>query len=193
MAKPHQRAIALIFAILFFASSVGVSLFVIWQIVQEQDQTALTSTGTELTQEQIEETIKQQEQPMTTLKGTILENYTAKADSGKLEGVDIVAGTGEEVKEGATVTAHYTGAYGSDGTIFESSRDGGQPIEFPLSGVIAGWTQGVPGMKVGGTRRLVIPGGLAYGDAPAGYTQGSTQRPMGTLIFDIEITAVTNP
>ncbi len=102
----------------------------------------------------------------------------------------MVEGTGETVPEGATITAHYTGAYAVNGEIFESSKDSGQPATFPLSNVIQGWQQGVPGMKVGGKRRLIIPGPLAYGAAPEGYTPGSTDRPLGTLVFDIELVSI---
>ena len=124
------------------------------------------------------------------LEGTKLKNFTPIAKVDKLQGQDIVVGTGEEVKSGATVTAHYTGALAKDGTIFQSSHDGAnQPIEFPLSGVIQGWTLGVPGMKVGGTRRLIIPAAQAYGSSsPAANIPANSD-----LVFDIEITAVKNP
>ncbi|MCA9330698.1 FKBP-type peptidyl-prolyl cis-trans isomerase, partial [Candidatus Saccharibacteria bacterium] len=98
-------------------------------------------------------------------------------------------GTGEEVKAGAEVTVHYTGALTKDGTIFQSSKDTGQPISFSLDGVIKGWTQGVPGMKVGGTRRLLIPSALAYGEAGS----GSSIPPNSDLVFDIELISVNNP
>lgn len=196
MAKPHERFFALFLAILFLVSSVGVTAFFILQMRQEgktrdlQDEATKSSQQTD-TANQTETTNNTE---ATTLEGTKLNNFSAMATVDKLQYVDLVQGTGEVVKEGATVTAHYTGAYSSDGTIFQSSHDGpNKAIEFPLSGVIPGWTQGVPGMKVGGTRRLIIPGNLAYGEAPAGYTQGSTSRPMGPLVFDIEITVVKNP
>lgn len=128
------------------------------------------------------------------LQGTKLAGFEPIAGPvNQLQAVDLEEGTGEEVKEGATVTAHYTGAYVSNGEIFQSSHDSGQPIPFGLDQVIPGWTQGVPGMKVGGKRRLIIPGNMAYGEAPEGYVPGSTERPMGPLVFDIEITAVENP
>ena len=74
-----------------------------------------------------------------------------------------VEGDGEEVPAGATVTVHYAGVL-LDGTEFDASF-GGQPATFPLGGVIPGWTEGLPGMKVGGRRLLVIPSDLAYGAA----------------------------
>jgi FKBP-type peptidyl-prolyl cis-trans isomerase len=193
MAKTHQRVFALIGALLFFASSVGISLFVFWQLRQEQNSGAVDNNDLSNQISQLEEENNKEGQQVDKLEGTKLKGYTPVGESSKLQAVDLVEGTGEEVKEGATVTAHYTGAYASDGTIFQSSKDSGQPVPFGLDQVIPGWTQGVPGMKVGGVRRLIIPGSLAYGDAPQGYVQGSTSRPMGTLVFDIEITAVQNP
>jgi peptidylprolyl isomerase len=77
---------------------------------------------------------------------------------------DLVVGDGEEVPEGATVTVDYAGVF-LDGSEFDSSFSRGQPATFPLSGVIEGWTEGIPGMRVGGRRLLVIPSELAYGAA----------------------------
>lgn len=187
MAKPHERVFALIGAILFLVSSVGVSIFVIWQVQQEknlkaaQDKAASSNT---------QSSIQTNQTGAAKLEGTKLQNFTPLSSVDKLQATDTVVGSGEEVKPGATVTAHYTGALAKDGTIFQSSHDGAnQPIQFPLTGVIAGWTQGVPGMKVGGTRRLVIPASLAYGaQSPA-----ANIPPNSDLVFDIEITAVKNP
>ena len=123
------------------------------------------------------------------LKGTPLENFTPlgkKTKVTELEIIDLVEGTGEETPEGATITAHYTGALVADGTIFESSKDGGRPATFGLHQVIDGWTVGVPGMKVGGTRRLVIPSDMAYGQRRASAQIG----PNSDLVFDIELIAV---
>ncbi len=120
------------------------------------------------------------------LEGTKLANFTPVAKVESLEIIDTVVGTGDEVPQGATITAHYTGALCTDGTIFQSSHDFGEAITFPLSGVIAGWTQGVPGMKIGGTRRLVIPSTMAYGSARA----AANIPPNSDLVFDIELVAI---
>lgn len=120
------------------------------------------------------------------LEGTKLANFTPVAKVESLEIIDTVTGTGDEVPQGATITAHYTGALCTDGTIFQSSHDFGEAITFPLSGVIAGWTQGVPGMKIGGTRRLVIPSTMAYGSARA----AANIPPNSDLVFDIELVAI---
>jgi peptidylprolyl isomerase len=123
----------------------------------------------------------------TPLEGTKLAQFAPLTDVPALQVIDIIEGTGDAVPEGATITAHYTGALCSDGTIFQSSHDSGQPVTFGLNQVIAGWTQGVPGMKVGGTRRLIIPSALAYGSASA----SATIPPNSNLVFDIELTAIS--
>lgn len=120
------------------------------------------------------------------LEGTKLAGFEPRASVAQLEIIDTVPGTGDEVKPGASITAHYTGALAADGTIFQSSKDMGRPLTFGLNQVIAGWTQGVPGMKVGGTRRLVIPAALAYGaSSPAPNIPANSD-----LVFDIELVAI---
>jgi len=100
---------------------------------------------------------------------------------------DEVVGTGTEAKADSTVSAKYTGTL-ADGTVFDSTdKHGGDAISFPLSNVIKGWQQGIPGMKVGGKRKLVIPGDLAYGANPP---QGSGIPANATLTFDIELVDV---
>jgi len=120
-------------------------------------------------------------------EGTKLHDFEPRDEAVKeLEIVDVEIGTGEEVKPGATITAHYTGALVKNGIIFQSSFDFGDPISFGLNQVIAGWTRGVPGMKVGGTRRLVIPAEQAYGAAsPAKNIPANSD-----LVFDIDLVAI---
>jgi peptidylprolyl isomerase len=186
MARTQDRVFAFTLAILFLGTSVATGALVIWQI-REDNKTKEVATSVD----QSDSTINQDsEGQKNMLKGTKLEGFTPIEGSETLQSSDLVEGTGEVVVAGATITAHYTGAYAVNGEIFESSLDSGEPATFPLSGVIQGWQQGVPGMKVGGKRRLIIPGSLAYGEAPAGYTPGSTERPMGTLVFDIELVSI---
>jgi peptidylprolyl isomerase len=120
------------------------------------------------------------------LKGTLLKDFMPLGETGKpdeLKIIDVVVGDGQEAPVGATITAHYTGALCSDGTIFESSHDSGRPATFGLHQVISGWTQGVPGMKVGGIRRLIIPAAMAYGS----HRVSSDIGPNSDLVFDIEL------
>ena len=122
----------------------------------------------------------------TQLEGTPLANFTPLPKVTDLQIIDTVVGTGDEVPAGATITAHYTGALVADGMIFQSSHDFGDPVTFPLDRVIAGWTQGVPGMKIGGTRRLIIPSDMAYGSVRA----AANIPPNSDLVFDIELVAI---
>jgi FKBP-type peptidyl-prolyl cis-trans isomerase len=97
---------------------------------------------------------------------------------------DVVTGTGPTAATGQVAVVHYTG-WLTDGTKFDSSRDRGQPFSFPLGGgqVIAGWDEGVAGMKVGGRRKLVIPPDLGYG--PMGSPP--VIPAAATLVFDVEL------
>jgi len=186
MAKPHERFFALILALLFLVSSVAVTGIVVWQVQQQKKAEKAMQGAADDAASNTKQPPKEGQ-----LQGTSLANFTPiDKPADKLETIDLKEGTGEAVKAEDTITAHYTGAYAINGEIFESSKDSGQPATFPLSGVIQGWQQGVPGMKVGGVRRLVIPGLLAYGDAPTGYTPGSGARPLGTLVFDIELVKI---
>jgi peptidylprolyl isomerase len=118
-----------------------------------------------------------------TYEGTKLANFEPRDKVEQLEVIDIEEGTGNIVPEGAKITAHYTGALCKNGIIFQSSHDMGSPVTFGLDQVIEGWTKGVPGMKVGGWRRLIIPSEMAYGSARA----ASNIPPNSDLVFDIEL------
>lgn len=120
------------------------------------------------------------------LEGMKLEGFEPREKVDSLEIIDIVEGTGAEVQPNDTITAHYTGALVADGTIFQSSLDIGQPATFGLNQVIKGWTYGVPGMKIGGKRRLVIPAEQAYGaSSPAPNIPANSD-----LVFDIELVTI---
>lgn len=99
---------------------------------------------------------------------------------------DLIEGTGDPAAAGATVRTHYVGVGWDSARQFDASWDRGQSIAFPLSGVIAGWQEGIPGMRVGGRRLLVIPGAMAYGDRPP---PGSGIGRDETLVFVIDLLA----
>jgi FKBP-type peptidyl-prolyl cis-trans isomerase FkpA len=115
----------------------------------------------------------------------------------ELQVQDLVVGQGAEATAGSKVTVHYSGwlydqgATDHKGKPFDSSRESGRPSSFTLGArqVIAGWDQGVAGMRVGGQRRLVIPAALAYGDRGA----GGVIPPGATLVFDVELLDVQPP
>lgn len=118
----------------------------------------------------------------------LLPNFKPVSKVDSLQKLDTVVGTGAEVTSGATVSVHYIGAVAATGEVFQSSKDfGTNPITFPLSGVIKGWTDGIPGMKIGGTRRLVIPAAQAYGATPP---PGSGIPANADLVFDVELIAI---
>jgi FKBP-type peptidyl-prolyl cis-trans isomerase FkpA len=102
---------------------------------------------------------------------------------------EISAGSGEAARAGQHVSVHYTG-WLTDGTKFDSSKDRGDPFDFPLGArhVIAGWDEGVQGMQVGGVRKLTIPPNLGYGARGA----GGVIPPNATLKFDVELLGVGN-
>ena len=105
-----------------------------------------------------------------------------------LEIKDIWEGDGEVAKAGDTVSVHYVGVAFSSGEEFDASWNRGTPLQFQLGAgqVIAGWDQGVQGMKVGGRRQLIIPPDLAYGDRGA----GQVIAPGETLIFVCDLVSI---
>jgi FKBP-type peptidyl-prolyl cis-trans isomerase len=106
------------------------------------------------------------------------DGYTTMSTGLKFK--DIKIGDGTNCPEGATVTCHYAG-WQTDGKMFDSSYlKRGSPATFSLFRVITGWKFGMPGMKPGGIRRLIIPKEMAYGD-------GDSQQPGGTLVFEIKL------
>jgi len=118
-------------------------------------------------------------------------------DNAKREGVTVtesglqyevlVTGDGEKPTAASTVKTHYHGTL-IDGTVFDSSYDRGQPAEFPVGGVIKGWTEALQMMTVGSKWRLAIPYNLAYGEQGAGGAIG----PYQTLVFDVELLEIVS-
>ncbi|HSY95194.1 MAG TPA: FKBP-type peptidyl-prolyl cis-trans isomerase [Steroidobacteraceae bacterium] len=111
-----------------------------------------------------------------------------------MQSIELKAGTGEGITAGKIAVVNYTGwlydatAKDNKGKQFDSSLKAGQPFRFPVGAgqVIKGWDQGVLDLKVGGSRRLIIPPELAYGDSGA----GGVIPPGATLVFDIDLVAI---
>ena len=104
---------------------------------------------------------------------------------------EVVVGSGATAAAGQHVTVHYTGwlfENGAAGKKFDSSKDRGDPFDFPLGAghVIRGWDEGVQGMKIGGTRKLTIPPEMGYGARGA----GGVIPPNATLLFEVELLAI---
>jgi FKBP-type peptidyl-prolyl cis-trans isomerase len=201
MAKKRDRAFALFGAALFLVTSSALTIGVIYSMVQQHhDNTAAAaaakaikaltpSTGKTTTPTPSATTTpKETTVNNTKLQGAPLAGFTPVASIAKLQEIDSTPGTGDTVKPGATITVDYTGAVASTGVVFQSSKDTGKPVTFPLSGVIAGWSQGIPGMKAGGTRRLLIPANLAYGANPPA---GSGIPANADLVFDVTVHSIS--
>lgn len=170
--RKRDRAVALSMAVFFFVIASAVTLLVIWQAVDTKSNTTSNTTPT---------TAKP------TLAGTQLSGFTPVTSVPTLKITDTKVGTGAAAAAGDTVTVNYTGAVASSGTIFQSTQDSGKPVSLNLSEVIKGWQLGIPGMKVGGTRQLLIPANEAYGASPP---QGSGIPANAPLVFDISLVKI---
>jgi FKBP-type peptidyl-prolyl cis-trans isomerase len=175
MARKRDRAFAGFFAGIFLLTSSALTILVIYTMATQNKKPTDTSTQTNQAKEK---------NMAGKLQGTQLANFTPIASITELKTEDTTPGSGATVKAGDTITVDYTGAVASTGKIFQSSKDSGQPVSFPLSQVIAGWSQGIPGTKVNGTRRLLIPAALAYGAQPP---QGSGIPANADLVFDVTV------
>jgi len=194
MARKRERAFAAFGAALFLITSSALTIAVIVTSVQQhkQDQQLAVAAKTPCSLDPAQNK-PNTPNPNQQMQGAQIANFKPGCKLTKLETIDTSVGAGEVVKAGDTVTVDYTGAVASTGTIFQSSLDSGQPASFPLvsakdstdgQGVIDGWAQGIPGMKVGGTRRLLIPASLAYGGSPP---VGSGIPSGADLVFDVTV------
>jgi FKBP-type peptidyl-prolyl cis-trans isomerase len=189
MTRKRDRIFAGFGAALFLGTASALTIAVIASGVSNHRQTEAAAAAAKTTTpttaaKSTSSTTSNSTASTTKLEGTKMENFTPTTDVPKLEIQDLTVGTGAEVKAGDTVTVDYTGAVAATGVIFQSSLDSGQPVTFGLSQVIQGWTNGVPGMKVGGTRRLTIPAAQAYGANPP---SGSGIPANANLVFDITL------
>ena len=170
-----QRAIWLFITALFIFTGVGLGVWSFWVNTHPSaaDKAALTPTTLN------------KDNNVNKLAGKPLQNFTPIAHIDSLQKIDTTPGNGAAAGANSTVTVVYTGALTSTGIVFESSQDSGQPVSFPLNQVIKGWQEGIPGMKIGGTRRLLIPAALAYG------SQASAKIPANSdLVFDVTLLSV---
>lgn len=177
--KLRHRIFAGFGALVFLITASALTISVIWDAATNKDDTSATSQST--TSTDTAQTVEGK------LAGTQLAGFTPVAKTTELQKIDTKVGEGTEVKTGDTVTVDYTGAVAATGKIFESSLDSGQPATFPLGNVIVGWQEGIPGMKVGGTRRLIIPAAQAYGSTPP---QGSGIPANADLVFDVTLKSI---
>jgi FKBP-type peptidyl-prolyl cis-trans isomerase len=170
--RKRDRIIALSVALFFFILASALSILVIYQLVTTNNNDTSTTSNSQTA--------------ATTLEGTQLSGFTPVSSSSvtKLVSTDVTVGTGQTAAAGDTVTVDYTGAIASTGVIFQSTKDSGSPVSLSLNSVIEGWKLGIPGMKVGGTRQLLIPASEAYGASPP---SGSGIPANAALVFDITL------
>lgn len=178
MTSKRSRAFALSGAILFLVTASSLTIVVIIALIQSSHSNSPATPSSNSTTNN---------QTTGKLQGTPLANFTPNGNITKLSYQDEVVGTGAVAKLTSTITVNYTGAVAATGIIFQSSKDSGKPVTFSLSQVIPGWQAGVPGMKVGGTRRLFIPAAMAYGANPPA---GSGIPANAALVFDISLLKV---
>ena len=182
MANTHsQRVAAFLLALLFLLTTVAAAIYVIYELNTESGIVNETTTST--VQQPDTASLCGQSPVAAVEPRAIPTSTTADVPVVELQTIDIEEGTGAEVQPGDCVAALYYGTLASNGEFFDGNYETGQPIEFPLTGVIPGWTQGIPGMKEGGVRRLVIPAELAYGEAGS----GDTIPPNSDLVFEVQI------
>ena len=177
MASKKDRAFVLVMAAAFLFTTIGTSVALIWSMINENKKPTTTNTA---------QTQAATKPNPNALKGKQMQNFTPVAKVDQLQVTDTKAGTGEAVAAGANVTVDYTGAIASTGKVFESSLDSGQKATFGLDQVIAGWKEGLVGMKVGGERRLLIPAAQAYGaQSPSADIPANSD-----LVFDITLYSI---
>jgi FKBP-type peptidyl-prolyl cis-trans isomerase FkpA len=175
--RKRDRIVAMSMAIFFFVLASALTIAVIYQTITTKNNNNSQSTPPTAASTA----------PKTTLEGTKLSGFTPTTDVTSLKSTDIKVGTGAEAQPGDTVTVDYTGAVASTGIIFQSTKDSGQPAQLGLNNVIEGWKLGIPGMKVGGTRQLLIPANEAYGASPP---SGSGIPANAALVFNVTLDKV---
>lgn len=193
MGENTQRIIIWVIIVLFIVSSFGaVAYYVLANRQVEKQQQDLQKA---IQQAQVQQNQNQQSNPQSTdqnttkLTGTKMVGFEPIASVTSLQEQQLTAGTGTAtVKAGDTVTVKYVGALAKDGTIFDASSDHqGGTFNFTVGAgqVIKGWDAGIPGMKVGEKRRLLIPASLGYGSNANGGIPANS-----ALVFDVELVKI---
>ncbi len=188
MAGIVKRAGWIALALLFVVTGLGVGIYGFWQATHQKSSTPNSSQAAADNNNITCKGGNAVNEPTGKLAGTKLVGFTPVKSTDILQCTDLKVGSGAVVKADSKITANYTGAVAATGVVFQSSLDnGGQPFTTTLTQVIPGWTTGIPGMKVGGERRLLIPAAYAYGANPP---PGSGIPANADLVFDITLLAV---
>jgi FKBP-type peptidyl-prolyl cis-trans isomerase len=183
MKKEHvHRFIWGFMAILFVVTALGVGIYAFWVNTHNSP----TDQANNYLKCPVKPVSAVQDKKNGKLQGAKLAGFTPMKHVDYLQCQDLKVGTGATATPTSTITALYTGALAKDGTIFQSTEDSGQPFTADLSsGVIQGWSAGIPGMKAGGKRRLMIPAQYAYGGQSVPGIPAYSD-----LVFDITLLAV---
>ena len=170
-----------LFVTIFLIALVAIGGYFVFKIPSPQDESLSQDSSLSGNIESVDTNTLGAETSTASVSSTTNTNMNEK-----LEILDEVVGTGAEAVAGKSVTVNYSGTL-TNGTKFDSSYDRNQPFTFNLGAgeVIAGWDQGVAGMKVGGKRKLTIPPSLGYGAADMGVIP-----PNSTLVFEVELLKV---
>jgi len=169
--KNWQRITIWVITIAMAVGSLGFYFLIIMQNGSQQNTSANTTSNVSKGEAKVDPTA-----------------YKVDGPVNQMQLVDLKVGDGAEAKAGYTIVAHYKGTLAKTGVKFDSSYDRGEPLTISLGGVIKGWQEGVPGMKIGGKRRLVIPAALGYG------AQASEDIPANSdLVFEIELLGLNPP
>lgn len=179
MARKRDRVFSIVVVVLFLVTSLGLSLLVIWENTHPSSTSGSSTSAA---------AASASTNKATSVVGTKLNGFTPVATVNSLGITDLKAGTGQTAEAGDTLTVYYTGAVAATGVIFSSTATNGQPATFSLSQVIQGWTKGIPGMKVGGTRQLLIPADEAYGASPP---SGSGIPANAALVFNVTLVSIS--
>jgi FKBP-type peptidyl-prolyl cis-trans isomerase len=180
MAKKRERAFSAFFAALFLITSSALTIAVIYSMATSKSSSSSSNSNASSSNSSSAPSTSSE----TKLAGTKLVGFTPTDSVPALQTTDLTPGTGATVKPGQSITVDYTGAVAATGIIFQSSKDSGSPVSLSLNSVITGWTKGIPGMKVGGTRQLLIPASEAYGANPP---SGSGIPANANLVFDVTL------
>jgi FKBP-type peptidyl-prolyl cis-trans isomerase FkpA len=175
--RKRDRAFVIFVAGLFLVTSFGLSALVIWQSTHQNNSSNSNSATT----------ASANTNKSTAVVGAKLTGFTPVSTVNSLQAIDLKVGTGKVAQASSTVSVYYTGALASNGVIFQSTSTTGQAATFALNQVIEGWSKGIPGMKVGGTRQLLIPANEAYGASPP---SGSGIPPNAPLVFNVTLLSV---
>lgn len=176
----HHRIFTLFMAILFLGTGLVTGIIVIISAISQNNANKKANSSSSQTCPTPAPSTS-----VTKLQGTQLSGFTPVSSVPTLVKTDLKVGTGAVAKASDNLFVTYTGAVAATGTIFQSSLDSySGPICLSLSEVIPGWQSGIPGMRVGGTRQLLIPASQAYGASPPANSGIPVNAP---LVFDITL------